>query len=79
MTSRGVTPVPPNRDHQVHPTDHRGVQRVPDLHLVSRDRHYTVDDEARLGQQLGHQRTAVVLVPVSGAIVDHHDQSPADN
>ena len=68
-----------HRDHQVHPTDHRGVQRVADLHLVSRDRHHTVDDEPRLGQQLGDQRPAVVLVAVRGAIVDHDDQSPADH
>ena len=69
---------PPDRDDQVDPADHGGVQRVADLDFVSGDRDDTVDDESRLGQQFGYQRTAMVLVPVSGAIVDHHDQSPAN-
>ncbi len=54
-------------------------KRVADLDLVGRDRHHSVDDESRLGQQLGDQRpTVVFFVPVGGAIVDDHDQSPAD-
>src|SRR6201999_2331582 len=70
---------PADRHHQVHPTDHRGVERVADLDLVSGHRDHAVDHESRLGQQLGDQRTAVVLlVPVRGAVVDHHDQRPAN-
>ena len=41
------------------------------------DRDHAVDDEPRLGQQLGDQRAAVVLlVAVRGAIVDDDDQCP---
>ena len=69
---------PADRDNQVHPTDHRSVQRIANLDLVSGDRHHTVDHESRLGQQLGNQRPTMVLVPVGGAIVNHHHQSPAD-
>ena len=37
-----------DRHDQVHSPDHRGVQRVADLHLVGGDGYHAVDNEARL-------------------------------
>ena len=50
-----------DRHHQVDSADDRRVQRVADLDLVGGHHDDTVDDEARLIEQLGDQRTAVVL------------------
>ena len=66
-----------DRHHQVHSPDHRGVERVADLHLVGGDHDHAVDHEPRLTEQFGDQRTAVVLLAVSGAVVDDDDERPA--
>ena len=67
-----------DRHHQVHSPDDGGVQRVADLHLVGGDGDHAVDDEPGLGEQLGDQRPAVVLVAVRGPVVNNDDQCPAD-
>ena len=65
VTSRGRDPGAAHRDDQVHSADHRGVERVADLHFIGGDGHHAVDDEPGFGEQLGDQRAAVVLVPVT--------------
>ena len=67
-----------HRHHQVDAADHRGVERIADLDLVGGHHDHAVDDEPRLTEQFGDQRTAVVLlVAVSGAVIDDDDQRPA--
>ncbi len=71
VTSRGRTPTAADGDHQVDATDDGGVQRVPDLDLVGRDRDRRVDVEAGLGEQLADQRPDEGLIlAVGGAVVD---------
>ena len=62
VTSRGLTPGAADRDHQVDSADDGGVERVADLHLVGGDHHDPVHQETALTEQLGDQRSAVILL-----------------